>query len=131
MIFLTNDTLHNLSKQLNFAFDGSHQDWAIEFADSARLLEFIEFASNNDLKIEEAYGVMSLILASYDDYLSEFGEDKFEYWNKITELLNKNTSLYTDLLKYWALWSNNEDVFNITKQVREFLYVSPDVSSRN
>ena len=130
MIFLTNDTLHNLSKRLNLAFDGSQQDWAIEFADSPRISGFIEFASNSDLTNEEAYGIMSLILASYDDYLSDFGEDKLDYWNRIIDLLNRNIGLYKDLLNYWALWSKNEDFFNITKQVRKYLSVSPDVPSR-
>jgi len=120
-MILTIDTLHNLSKQLNIAFDGSQQDWAIEFADPARLLDYIQFASNSDLKNEEAYGIMSLILASYDDYLSDFGEDKVDIWKKITALLNQNPCLYEYLLNYWALWGKNDDVFKITNHVRRYL----------
>ncbi|MBS7563815.1 hypothetical protein KHS38_05315 [Mucilaginibacter sp. Bleaf8] len=119
-MIINKQTLDKLSRKLNFPFDGSQQDWAVEYADSKRLKEFIEFASSEALSSAEAYSIMALILASYDQYLSENLRDKSNLWLEIVSIIDRNPKLYSDLLKYWAL-GNDIDHFEITPLVRKYL----------
>ncbi|MGE8299104.1 MAG: hypothetical protein ACN6OW_05980 [Sphingobacterium paramultivorum] len=50
---------------------GREQDWDIEMVDSNRKNEFIDLYHQYDLGFEEKVALMSLITASYDDFLNE------------------------------------------------------------
>ena len=112
-----------VSKLLNLAADGNEQDWSIEFADKSRITEFIKIISSMALSPSERYALVSLILASYDDYLLNEIDKADTLWNQIIKVLDNNRGKYDELLNYWALWGeeNKENWFNITFLTRNYL----------
>lgn len=101
---ISKQIVESLSKSLRLNYQGKEQDWDIELADADRVEEFIGFASDSKLSNVERYAVLSLILASFDDRLNLVGSsDNSAVWQDIIHLLDKNVTLYKDLLGYWAV----------------------------
>jgi hypothetical protein len=115
------DTLLGLNQLLKLNYTGREQDWAMEFADQNRIAEFIDIVNNNPLSDAERYAVVSLIIASYDDYLNGDKVDvNGEIWNNILAIIELGRNLYKDILNYWAVW-DTEDVFAITSLIRSIV----------
>jgi len=122
-MIIRKSTLFQLNELLGLNFTGKEQDWAIEFADPERVKEFIGIAKLTQLSSAERYALLSLILASYDEYLSENIDDNNILWTDIVILLNNNPLLYNDLLNYWALWNeeSTNKLFLISPLIRNYL----------
>lgn len=116
------NALVNIMRQLNIPYTSSNQDWEIEFADKSRIAEFINFF-NTLTDPNEKHVLMSLLLASYDDYLAEDANVNQTIWNAIVSLLDKDLNEYNDILDHWAIWNELDELelFDITPAVRAYL----------
>lgn len=118
-MILRQETLERLSKLLNLPFTGTEQDWDIEMADQNRIDEFIIFYNEVELTEEMKYATMSLIVASYDDFLNSQELDKDDRWDEIKKLLISEKTVFKDLIEYWAVESEEIDFFRVTPLLRE------------
>lgn len=121
-MILKKEAINSISQKLNLPITGYEQDWEIELANSERVTEFISVYQEQKLLLEEKKALMSLIFASYDDYLNEKGIDKDDLWLKIVPLIELDRDLFEELLSYWSLAEENssEYYFKITPLVRGF-----------
>ncbi len=119
-MILTKDAIEYLNKNLSLPATGMEQDWEIELADLNRIEEFVLFYRNSSLGEEEKKALMSLVVASYDDYLNEKFTSNDRYENEIKDLLKLDKHLFSELLDYWSLNGENdsEDYFKITPLIR-------------
>lgn len=118
-MILRQETLERLSKLLNLPFTGAEQDWDVEMADQNRIDEFIIFYNEVELTEEMKYATMSLIVASYDDFLNSQELDKDDRWDEIKKLLISEKTVFKDLIEYWAIESEAIDLFRVTPLIRE------------
>lgn len=118
-MILKKEIIEQLSKELSLPFKGVEQDWDIELSDYKRVDEFISYYNENDLSDELKYAAMSIILASYDDFLNEKELDRDYRWYEIKEILKSEEVLFRGLIEYWAIDSEIENVFRITPLIRE------------
>ncbi len=119
-MILTKDAIEYLNKNLSLPSTGIEQDWEIELADLNRIEEFVLFYRNSSLNEEEKRALMSLVIASYDDYLNEKHISNKNYENEIKELLKLDKPLFSELIDYWSLEgeSDPENYFKITPFIR-------------
>ncbi|HUC83312.1 MAG TPA: hypothetical protein VMR70_20545 [Flavisolibacter sp.] len=117
------ETILSLNSILKLNAKGNEQDWAIEYSDKNRLYDFISIFENAPLQLRQKQAVLSLIIASYDDFLFENRDSDSQIWNKIEHLLNQNAGIVDDTLNYWAQWNENENTnhFNVTSRIRMYL----------
>lgn len=117
MILFDRKVIEFLNEQLLLPFDSLVQDWDIEMADASRIIEFITFYKNNSLSKLEKKGLMSLIIASFDDYLNENNnENEIEnLWNLISVLIQNELELFLELIQYWSSKNEAEDSFKIAR----------------
>ncbi|CAH1228458.1 MULTISPECIES: hypothetical protein [Paenibacillus] len=95
------------------------QDWHYIVADTSRIEEFLAFYDNNLLNIEEKFALMVIIVASYNDYLSE-NEFSPLIWKRIKNLLEEDRQVHVNTILYWSLEGEDlEDCFAITRFMRE------------
>jgi hypothetical protein len=120
-MILKKHVIEKLSKDLLLPYTGVEQDWELEMADSKRLNEFVNFYKTNNLSDDEKMGLMSLILASYDDSLNEKNLKVDGEWNAIREVLEFEKKFYSDLLNEWGLpgETSYENIFKITPLIRK------------
>ena len=120
-MFLDKKTVEEVSNKLSLCFTGIEQDWAVEMADSKRIDEFLDFYQQIDLPINEKLAVVSLILASYDNFLNEKDLKVDERWEVIKSLLKSERELFSDLIDYWSLSGVIEGdlIFKITPLIRD------------
>jgi hypothetical protein len=111
------ETIVVLSKKLSLPYTGTEQDWDIEMADSNRINEFIDLYHQYDLTFEERMALMSLIIASYDDFLNERDIEIDYSWDAIKAMLVKDRIHFVELINYWSLY-NETDIFRITSLMR-------------
>ncbi|PUV26333.1 hypothetical protein [Sphingobacterium athyrii] len=116
-MILKKDIIIALSKKLSLPYKGTEQDWDIEMADSSRINEFIDLYHQHDLAFEERMALMSLIVASYDDYLNEHDLAVDCRWDRIKATLTKDKRYFIELIDYWSL-DNEDDIFRITPLMR-------------
>lgn len=69
------------------------QDWEYESADSLRVKEFVSFYESADLNQSEKFALMSLIISSFDDAVTE-GKIEDGIWEKIKVHLIRNIDLH-------------------------------------
>ena len=97
----------------------------MEFADAKRISEFIQIFKDGKLTDPENYAVLSLILSSFDEMLNDQADsaDTNNLWKTITDLIDPQKQIYSELLNYWALWNDKteENWFAITPLVRLYL----------
>lgn len=114
------EIVEQLSKDLSLPFTGIEQDWDLEMADSTRVSDFLNFYKQNDLSVDKKVALMSLILASYDDFLSENDLETDDKWDEIKEILELEKETYVELIDYWS--SNNvageDNLFCVTPLIR-------------
>jgi len=118
-MILKKEIIENLSRELLLPYTGIEQDWDIEMADSNRIDEFIAFYKRGDLSDELKLATMSLILTSYEDYLgiNELGNNR--HWEEIKSQLKAEKILFKDLIRYWSIGEEAENLFRITSLIRE------------
>ncbi|MBN8589490.1 MAG: hypothetical protein J0L94_14350 [Rhodothermia bacterium] len=118
-MILRKEIIEQLSKKLSLPYMGFEQDWDIELADKNRVDEFISYYNVNDLSAEMKYATMSIILASYDDFLNDKELDIDYRWYEIEKILKSEKGVFRDLIEYWAVDSKIVNIFRITPLIRE------------
>ncbi|MBY8963096.1 hypothetical protein KJK34_10065 [Flavobacterium sp. D11R37] len=118
-MILRKEIIEQLSKELSLPYMGFEQDWDVELADKNRVDEFISFYNDNDLSAEMKYAIMSIILASYDDFLNDKELDRDYRWYEIEKILKSEKEVFRDLIEYWTIDSEVENAFWITPLIRE------------
>jgi len=120
MIILKTEIVKQLSKELSLPFVGTEQDWDIEMADPNRVKDFLEFYRQHDLSADEKVAVMALILASYDEFLSDSDLEVDGSWEEIKTILESQMTIFVELIDYWSLprETNDHDLFRITPLVK-------------
>ncbi|BFT74077.1 hypothetical protein PAENIP36_55190 [Paenibacillus sp. P36] len=78
------------------------QDWEHESADSSRVNEFVSLYKSAELNPSEKFALMSLIISSFDDAVTE-GKIEDGVWEKIKGHLISDIDLYTKIILYWSL----------------------------
>lgn len=122
--FPTREAMDKFNRLLNLHEDKYMQDWDIELADSNRVNEFLECYQNHAKTNAEKLTLMSLIIASFNDY---FWENKdLTMWEKIKALLVADKKLFEPIFDYWSVWDDDkipdpdpEHHFIITPLMRE------------
>ncbi|TJZ60058.1 hypothetical protein FAZ15_14330 [Sphingobacterium olei] len=119
-MILKKEALEQLSKELSLPFTGAEQDWDIEMADSQRINDFLEFYHRRDVSTDNKVAVMSLVLASYEDFLNENDLQTDESWDAINLILESEKAIFIDLINYWSLSNEfeEENIFRITPLIR-------------
>ena len=107
MIIIKKEAIESLNKKLALPYTGIEQDWELEMADFKRVHEFIYFYKSNSFSYDEKIALMSLILASYDDFLNEKDLDYEKNWKDIKKLLKSELNTFSELLDYWGLYNEN------------------------
>ncbi|MGE5473169.1 MAG: hypothetical protein ACM3UU_02990 [Ignavibacteriales bacterium] len=102
-------------------YTGIEQDWDLEMADSNRINDFLKFYQQNDLSEYKKAAVMSIILASYNDFLNENDVEIDYRWNEIKSILDSKKIFFKDLINYWSLCNEVDDgnLFRITPLIRK------------
>ncbi|MCU6798118.1 hypothetical protein OB236_38930 [Paenibacillus sp. WQ 127069] len=120
--YITRSTIENLIVKLNLpALDPYSQDWDLEMADSSRVAEFISFYEEQVLSENERFGLMALIIASYDDFISS-GNEPDLVWSKIRYYLIQDFVIHKNTILYWVLEDNEIDnCFAVTPLMRDVL----------
>jgi hypothetical protein len=118
-MILRKEIIEQLSKDLSLPYMGFEQDWDVELADKNRVDEFIFFYNENDLSAEMKYATMSIILASYDDFLNDKELYRDYRWYEIEKILKSEKEVFRDLIEYWTIDSEVENAFRITPLLRE------------
>jgi len=119
-MILRKEIIEQLSKELSLPYTGIEQDWDIEMANSKRINDFLKFYQQNDLSDDRKTAVMSLILASYDDFLNESNLEDDDRWDEIKSILESERVILADLINYWSLCNevDKDNLFRITPLVR-------------
>jgi hypothetical protein len=120
-MFLNKEILEKISKNLSLPYTGIEQDWDLEMANSKRINEFLNYYKQHALSQDEKFAIMSLILASYNDFLEENNVEVDSRWKMIREILESDRSSFADLLNYWSSDGEikKDNVFRITMLIRE------------
>lgn len=70
--FITKEAIEILTQKLGLPKLGQYsQDWEYESADSLRVNEFVSFYESADLNQSGKFALMSLIISSFDDAVTE------------------------------------------------------------
>jgi hypothetical protein len=118
-MILKKEIIEQLSRKLSLPYMGFEQDWDVELADKNRIDEFISYYNENDLSAEMKYATMSIVLASYDDFLNDKELDIDYRWYEIEIILRSEKGIFRDLIEHWAVDSEIENIFRITPLIRE------------
>lgn len=114
--------IKQISKELSLPFTGIEQDWDIEISDPNRIDDFLNFYSKIDLSSDEKFAVMSLIVASYEEFLNENTLNIDDRWSKIKLILESEVDIFIDLINYWSLSNEVDDLFKVTPLIRDIKY---------
>lgn len=119
-MILKKETIERLNEKLILPYTGVEQDWDLEMANPERINDFLNYYQSHNLITDEKIAVMSLILASYDDFLNETDLEIDDRWSTIKKVLDTDKIIFTDLLNYWSPENDaDEDSFRITKLIRK------------
>jgi hypothetical protein len=122
MVILTAGAIEKLNMLLDLPYMDWMQDWDIQLADSNRIQEFCDTYERENLDSNEKQALMALIIASYNNYLEERGNEMV-LWDKIAALLRRDLDLHKPTLLYW-LCDNGEELigeFAVTPLIRALL----------
>ena len=120
MNFITRKATEGLNEKLGLLkLDDYSQDWEYEVADSCRVNEFISFYETAVLDQDERFALMSLIISSFDDAISE-AKDQEGTWMRIKNHLIREMLMYRNTILYWSVVEEElEDCFSITPYMRQ------------
>ena len=109
-----------LSSLLGLAYEPLMQDWELQCADSHRIREFLDLYEHGNLSDDDRFALMSLIVASCDDWISDAGTDE-QVLQRVRRCLVAGFSLHEATIFYWCLLSETDldNVFSITPFMRE------------
>jgi hypothetical protein len=112
--------IHRLSVDLGLAKVG--QDWEIEAADPNRVSEFLDYYDTRQLNDDERFTLMSLIVASFDERLSDGRDEVLQ--NRIVAHLVAKFDVLNCLVQYWALPDEDatDNVFSFTPVARQIMH---------
>lgn len=117
------DAMKYLENELNLSSDSHCQDWDLELADGSRVEEFISYLKEKELNDDAKFALMSLILASFEDFLIDREQNDLELWREVENELKRNSRMYEILTKQWGLLehqsSQNHDLYKIERLARE------------
>lgn len=103
MNYITKNAIESLNKKLQLPKFGPYsQDWEYELADSSRVNEFISFYESAELSQDEKFALMSLIVSSFDDAISE-GKNQEETWERIKKHLIQDLVVHRQTILYWSI----------------------------
>lgn len=119
-MILKKEIIEQLSKELLLPYTGIEQDWDIEMANSNRINDFLKFYQQHDLSADKKIALVSLILASYEDFLNENDLEIDDRWNDVSSILESERVFFVDLINYWSLSNEVEEdnLFRITPLMR-------------
>lgn len=108
----TSSAISGLTDLLNLSNNWSG-DWALETADALRLDEFIKVYTAGRLDNDEKFALMSLIVASLDDYLccTSPEQQDLAISTQVEHLLNVGFVLHSTTVESWCHFnaSNTND----------------------
>jgi hypothetical protein len=115
----TGAAIDRLSADLGLAEVG--QDWELEAADASRVIEFLDYYDTRELNDDERFSLMSLIIASFDERLSNGPDPVLQ--DRIAARLNSRFDLLNYLVQYWALADEeaSDDAFRFTPIARRIM----------
>ena len=98
------------------------QDWEIECADPARVLEFLDCYRTHAKTEDERFTLMALILGSYEEYHGTSGPDD-DVWPAIKKVLASDIAIHMDHVLYYSCpeATNPEEWFPMTERIRELV----------
>jgi len=114
------DSSARLSSLLGLAHDPFMQDWELQCADALRIGEFLDLYEQGRLNDDDRFALMALIVASFDDWLSDGRADE-AMSERIRRLLAVDFSLHEATIHYWCLSdeSDPDNLFIVTPFMRE------------
>ena len=109
-----------LSSLLGLAYEPSMQDWDLQCAAPHRIGEFLDLYERGSLSGEDQFALMSLIVASFDAWISKGGTDE-QVLQRVRRCLIADFRLHEPTIYCWCLLSEKEldCVFSITPFMRE------------
>jgi hypothetical protein len=117
-LILTSEAIKKLNVLLNLPYMEWMQDWEIELADPSRVEEFSKIYSQASLTSDEKKALMSLIIASFEAYLHEYGNNPSQ-WDKIRDLIEKDYDMHEQAVNYWSCFDIElSDEFAISPLMR-------------
>jgi hypothetical protein len=118
--WVTRESRARLSSLLGLVEDPFMQDWELECANPQRIEEFLDLYERGSLSDDDRFALMALIVASFDDWLSEAGADEAVLL-RVRRNLSANFSLHEATIHHWCLWNepNTGNVFRATPFMRE------------
>jgi hypothetical protein len=129
MVQLISEAIKRLNTLLSLPYRNGMQDWDVDLADPNRVQEFCDVYEREHLDPHEKQALMALIIASYNDYLEDRGNEA-SLWNKIAASLRKDCDLHKSTMLYWLCGDNEEQIgeFAITSLIRALL---PDAVNKH
>jgi len=116
-MILDEGSIKFISEKLKLPYSEDNQDWDLEMANYERLDDFISLYSE-ELNVAQKRALMSLILASFEDFLNKRGMLS-DIWSKIKSILISENEIFKDLLDYWGVNEKNDnDCFRITSLLK-------------
>ena len=118
--WVTRESRAKLSSLLGLTNEPYMQDWELECADACRICEFLDLYGKGSLNDDDRFALMALIVASFDDWLSEGGADE-AILLRIRHLLDSDFKLHEATICHWCLpdESDSNNVFSATPFMRE------------
>jgi len=111
-----------LSSLLGLAYEPWMQDWELQCADAQRIGEFLDLYERGSLSEDDRFALMSLIVASFDDWISDGDRDEL-ILKRVRTYLAADFSLHEATIYYWCLWdcdvTNADNMFSATPFMRE------------
>lgn len=122
IVYISKETIKKLSDELGLNnIDKYTQDWEYEATDSSRIMEFISYYLSNVLTENEKYGLMRLIMESYNDYYNDYASNS-EFEVLISNILINEYSVHKKIIEDWACEGDElEDCYAITFLARNVI----------
>lgn len=119
-MILKREIIAELSKELSLPFTGIEQDWDVEMADLNRIDYFLKFYQGNELSVDKKVALISLIIASYEEFLNENNIHVDGRWDEIKSILESERVIFTNLIDYWSLRNEvaENNLFRVTPIMR-------------
>jgi hypothetical protein len=100
------EAIQALTRRLHLLPYWNSDDWALEAAEAARVAEFCEFyvSAVPTLSVDEKFALMSLIVASLDDYLVQTLPEERDpaLCTQVERLLRRDYALHAPIVESWC-----------------------------
>jgi len=114
------ESVVRLNAWLGFPEDRFSQDWEIENSNSDRIGEFLTLYEQQELKDDDRFALMALIVASFDECLLVDKANE-SLARRIRAYLVRDSKLHEATMHYWCVEgeSDPEFMFRATPFIRE------------